>query len=169
MNKTTAVINGVSLTEGQIMTLWVALNSFNSNLDAHGLGTDPVGIGITNGYKTRIKELYPLFTGTEEGPALHPDTADMVDNTVLALKAKLLNAQEKYELKDGALSNKNITEDDGKRFFVSPEGCVKALHGHLLKGDILDSMAYLVFLHHMTGESDKVDVLASYFGGINNG
>lgn len=54
-------INGHELTEGQKMTLWVALQSFYADLITDGLGDDEVGKGICEGYIARIRELNHLL------------------------------------------------------------------------------------------------------------
>jgi len=57
----TIVINGHELTEGQKMTLWVALQSFHRELTAEGLGGDETGKSICKGYLARINELNNLI------------------------------------------------------------------------------------------------------------
>lgn len=44
------IVNGVPLTEGQSMTVRVALSSFLMRLEEEGLGNDERGKNITKGY-----------------------------------------------------------------------------------------------------------------------
>ncbi len=50
-------INGKELTQGQVMTLRVACNSFSSDLAENSLGDDDHGKTMTKLYKERLKEL----------------------------------------------------------------------------------------------------------------
>jgi hypothetical protein len=49
-------INGKPLSEGQAMTVRVALENFASDLK-NGLGKDAIGKAICSGYKARIEEI----------------------------------------------------------------------------------------------------------------
>lgn len=57
------VINGVTLTEAQSMTLRVAIESFDQDLRSNGLGNDRLGVTMTAAYMDRVSEirlaLYP--------------------------------------------------------------------------------------------------------------
>jgi hypothetical protein len=55
--ESTIVINGHELTEGQSMTVRVALESFMSDLCRDGLGDDDIGKSICDGYKACIKQI----------------------------------------------------------------------------------------------------------------
>lgn len=55
------VINGVRLTQGQAMTLRVAIESFAADLRDNGLGTDEPGIAISSVYLQRIGEIRRLL------------------------------------------------------------------------------------------------------------
>lgn len=82
-------------------------------------------------------------------PTLHPSTEHAVQNTCDDVKAKLLKAQIKYGLTRGwEFPPEGTTEGGGDgRFFVNEEQLNVALRNHLEKGDILDCIAYLTFLH----------------------
>ena len=54
-------IFGTDLTQGQAMTIRVALEIFASDLAHEGLGNDEIGQAITNGYLERIKEIRQLM------------------------------------------------------------------------------------------------------------
>ena len=53
-------INGIELTEGQIMALRVALGNFQSYLLEEGLGQDLHGRMMTEAYLARLRELVDL-------------------------------------------------------------------------------------------------------------
>ena len=53
-------INGIELTEGQAMTLRVALGNFQSYLLGEGLGQDLHGKMMTEAYLVRLRELVDL-------------------------------------------------------------------------------------------------------------
>lgn len=93
---------------------------------------------------------------------LHQDTVKTVLDATNALMAKLYDAQVKYNLKDGWRTLPEGATEDGKRYFDSPEGCVKALRAHLAKGDVIDAMAYLSYLHTLCGPS-KVKEISAVF------
>lgn len=54
-------LNGQPLTQGQAMTLRVAIESFASDLERNGLGDDFTGQAITAGYLRALKELRTLI------------------------------------------------------------------------------------------------------------
>lgn len=60
------VINGVALTEGQAMTVRVAVESFAADLSAGSLGADEAGEAITKAYQQRINEIRALMFGTSQ-------------------------------------------------------------------------------------------------------
>ena len=51
------IVNGVRLTEGQSMTVRVALSSYSMDLNEHGLGDDDMGKKICKGYQKCINEI----------------------------------------------------------------------------------------------------------------
>jgi hypothetical protein len=55
-------VNGTPLTEGQAMTVRVAVQHFAYYLAQHGLGEDERGKGITTGYLARIGEINKLMS-----------------------------------------------------------------------------------------------------------
>lgn len=57
MNQSEPVIsiNGVSLNSAQAMTVRVAIENFSMDLKTSGLGTDELGMAITNGYLRNIE------------------------------------------------------------------------------------------------------------------
>lgn len=61
MREAKIIVNGVELSEAQAMTVRVALGSFYQDLAANGLGDDPVGRGICEGYKTNALQVQELL------------------------------------------------------------------------------------------------------------
>lgn len=57
MKEPHVVINGVTLTEAQAMTLRVAIESFDQDLRTNGLGDDERGLAMTAAYVARISEI----------------------------------------------------------------------------------------------------------------
>ncbi len=57
MNEPLIQINGYTLSEGQAMTIRVALESFNIDLINDGLGDDSHGRKMTEIYQERINEI----------------------------------------------------------------------------------------------------------------
>ena len=57
MDELIKTLNGVQLTEGQALTLRVALESFAGELQRDGLGDDEHGRALTRGYLARIEDL----------------------------------------------------------------------------------------------------------------
>jgi hypothetical protein len=55
-------INGVLLTNGQVMTIRVAVGHFHDYLVEHGLGEDWLGKAIAKGYRDRSEEVHKLLT-----------------------------------------------------------------------------------------------------------
>jgi hypothetical protein len=81
--------------------------------------------------------------------SLHTDTVDTIVKTTNALAEKLLNAQTKHNLVNG-WKNPPVTGEMGKgRFFLTREHCVNAFIKHVNKGDHLDAIAYLMFMHDL--------------------
>jgi hypothetical protein len=66
MDESRIVINGVELTEGQSMTLRVAVTNLHSQMasDPDRLGTDDNGRTLTKGYRERSAEVLSLIHGT---------------------------------------------------------------------------------------------------------
>lgn len=62
MSEPSITINGAVLTEGQAMTVRVALEDFASYLHADGLGPDKIGTDMTAGYLRNIREIRRLMT-----------------------------------------------------------------------------------------------------------
>lgn len=60
MDEPIIIINGTRLTEGQAMTLRVALGAFAVDLQ-DGLGDDDHGKTMTAGYKARLSEIFKMF------------------------------------------------------------------------------------------------------------
>jgi hypothetical protein len=54
-------VNGIRLSEGQTMTVRVALLHFVADLQESGLGDDEVGKGICAGYTARASEIFKLM------------------------------------------------------------------------------------------------------------
>ncbi len=54
-------INGTRLTEGQAMTVRVALSDLAASLFAGGLGDDEHGKRMTDGYQKRLTEIFALM------------------------------------------------------------------------------------------------------------
>ena len=54
-------INGMPLTDGQAMTVRVAIENFAHDLHFDGLGEDETGRDITKGYLARIGEIRRLI------------------------------------------------------------------------------------------------------------
>jgi hypothetical protein len=57
----TIIVNGTTLSEGQAMTVRVALESFMLDLQSNGLGDDTTGKKIANGYLARGVEVRNLM------------------------------------------------------------------------------------------------------------
>lgn len=57
MKEAHIVVNGVTLTEAQSMAVRVAIESFDSDLRADGLGKDETGAAISKAYMERIEEI----------------------------------------------------------------------------------------------------------------
>jgi hypothetical protein len=60
-NEPIITINGTTLTEGQAMTLRVALTSFHAELWAHGLGGDEIGRSIAEGYMKCCEAMFRMI------------------------------------------------------------------------------------------------------------
>lgn len=58
------VINGRHLTEGQAMTIRVAVQNFAMTLQ-DGLGDDPNGVAICRGYQINIAEINAIMAGAD--------------------------------------------------------------------------------------------------------
>lgn len=54
-------VNGVRLSEGQAMTVRVALATFVMDLSHNGLGEDKIGKSIATGYKERAHEIFGMM------------------------------------------------------------------------------------------------------------
>lgn len=54
-------INGQNLSEGESMTVRVALNAFYLELIQHGLGEDEVGIAVCDGYLQNITTILKVI------------------------------------------------------------------------------------------------------------
>jgi hypothetical protein len=81
--------------------------------------------------------------------ALHESTSDLIANTAEDLGMKLMQSQVKMQLPDGWNSlPEGAVHEEGKTF-DGQESMNKALLEHLRKGDILDCMAYLMFMHEL--------------------
>ena len=62
MNEPTITINGITLSQGQAMTLRVALQHFLMDMPKpNALGDDEVGQSIANGYKTTAQQINHLI------------------------------------------------------------------------------------------------------------
>lgn len=57
-------ISGVTLTEGQSMTVRVAIQTFGMTLQDDGLGSDRHGKAMAKGYLDRIAEINALIAKT---------------------------------------------------------------------------------------------------------
>ena len=62
MSEPSIVVNGMRLTEGQAMTVRVALNAFCVDLQ-DGLGDDEHGKRMTIAYKKRLSEIFRIIEG----------------------------------------------------------------------------------------------------------
>jgi len=66
-NEPSILINGVWLSQGQSMSLRVAVEVFISDLVENGLGNDPHGIAMKENYLVRLGEIRSLmFCNREE-------------------------------------------------------------------------------------------------------
>jgi hypothetical protein len=54
-------VNGIQLTEGQAMTVRVALGQFVMELSHNGLGDDEHGKALVKGYQERAHEIFKLM------------------------------------------------------------------------------------------------------------
>lgn len=61
MNEPTITINGQQLTEGQAMTIRVALETFAIDISSHGLGEDAHGQIMRENYARIIGEIRALI------------------------------------------------------------------------------------------------------------
>lgn len=61
MNEPIITVNGIKLTEGQAMTVRVALMIYGLELQGNGLGEDETGKAICEGYLRCIKEIHGMF------------------------------------------------------------------------------------------------------------
>lgn len=69
----TIIINGVTLTSAQAMTVRVALGSFSMDMNADGLGDDKHGKAMTAGYKARLAEIFEVMSDARaEAKRIHP-------------------------------------------------------------------------------------------------
>lgn len=59
----TIVIDGITLTSSQAMTLRVAINSFRDDLQHNGLGNDAHGIAMVKGYTKSATEIIHMIHG----------------------------------------------------------------------------------------------------------
>lgn len=77
---------------------------------------------------------------------LHPKTSKLVDDFAVALKDKLLRAQEKYGWQDEWSRHGNITD------------MAMDLEDHFYKGDPRDVAAYCAFMwyHRVNVQGDKI-------------
>lgn len=57
MSEPTITVNGTELSDGQAMTVRVALETFALTLFHEGLGQDETGTAICRGYLARIEEV----------------------------------------------------------------------------------------------------------------
>lgn len=65
MSEPSITINGTVLTEGQAMTVRVALEHYAYDLQADGLGKDETGKAICAGYLRNIGEIRRLMTAAK--------------------------------------------------------------------------------------------------------
>ena len=62
MTEATITINGVTLSQGQAMTLRVAIQHFFMDMSQpNALGNDEIGQSIANGYKTNAQQINTLI------------------------------------------------------------------------------------------------------------
>lgn len=64
MREAKIVISGVTLDEGQSMTVRVAIQNFGMSLQHDGLGSDRHGKAMAKGYLARITEINALIAKT---------------------------------------------------------------------------------------------------------
>lgn len=57
MSEPEITINGTELSEGQAMTIRVALETFALTLTDEGLGTDGIGEALCKGYLARVDDI----------------------------------------------------------------------------------------------------------------
>jgi hypothetical protein len=93
---------------------------------------------------------------------LHDDTFNTVARATDGVLVKLREAQIKHGLTRGWRHPPEGAEVGDGRFFTTPEDCVVALKHHLQKGDITDSIAYLMFLKELVG-GDSSEQLVKQF------
>lgn len=60
-NEPTIVINGITLTTAQAMTVRVAIGNFAIGLQNGELGNDEIGRGITAGYLAAVKSIHAIM------------------------------------------------------------------------------------------------------------
>jgi len=61
VSEPTITVNGTELSEGQAMTVRVALETFAFMLSHEGLGEDETGIAICRAYLARIEEVRAMM------------------------------------------------------------------------------------------------------------
>jgi hypothetical protein len=65
MNEPSIIINGIKLSNGESMTVRVAIESFYSYLTEEGLGDDEMGIKIRDGYLGCIYQIRKKYMKEE--------------------------------------------------------------------------------------------------------
>lgn len=93
---------------------------------------------------------------------LHDDTHNTVTLATDRVLKKLTLAQKKHGLAHGWRYPPADSEVGDGRFFNTPQECVTALRNHLAKGEITDSIAYLMFLMDLEA-SERSELLVKEF------
>jgi hypothetical protein len=81
--------------------------------------------------------------------ALHPDTVKTLKTMAEDLGNKLLSSQVKLNLTNGWKHPPQSGDMNQGRFFTTREGCIEAVIKHFEKGDVLDVIAYLMFMREL--------------------
>ena len=100
-----------------------------------------------------------MFASTVIMPrGLHETTQELVINTAKAMAAKLYISQIKYNLVSWNIIPEQEGELDTKRYFLNSRHCMEALMHHIGKGDPVDCLNYLAFMHHYGWKTYLPDV-----------
>lgn len=96
---------------------------------------------------------------------LHPDTVKTLKTMTEDLGNKLLSSQLKLNLTNGWKHPPQSGDMNQGRFFTTREGCIEAIIKHFEKGDVLDVIAYLMFMRELGWSLPKIakidDVMVS--------
>jgi len=132
---------------------------FGVKLEIDNLGESFRNTLINIKTETRHEENANQFFGSSREAlkfpeGLHKSTTEVLTIFFKELASKLFQSQEQYGLSEGwSVVPEHVNKEElGKgRFFVNADQCRESLIAHLEKGDILDSVAYLIYLRSLTG------------------